>query len=157
MITVKERMEPNNLGLWEIEAEPPSPLIEVSLTPDVFAYHELNQPVLFEDMTIIVRSQGDADSSAQRCLISEELFHNFGIPTFKRKNPGISKIDGFPLEVPVRRAWNSLPYSYRGHSQHREPLLGLPLCPHRDRSGSQELAVLKTVAIAGAWQFEDRF
>ena len=43
------------------------------------------------------------------------------------------------------------------HSQHREPLLGLPLCPHRDRSGSQELAVLKTVAIAGAWQFEDRF
>ena len=111
---MEERMEPNDLGLWEIEAEPPSPLIEVSLTPDVFAYHELNQPVLFEDMTIIVRSQGDADSSAQRCLISEELFHNFGIPTFKRKNPGISKIDGFPLEVLVRRAWNSLPYSYRG-------------------------------------------
>ena len=102
MITVKERMEPNNLGLWEIEAEPPSPLIEVSLTPDVFAYHELNQPVLFEDMTIIVRSQGDADSSAQRCLISEELFHNFGIPTFKRKNPGISKTPLFKANIPSK-------------------------------------------------------
>ena len=96
---MEEHMEPNNLGLWEIEVEPPSPLIEVSLTPDIFAYHELNQSVPSKDMTIIVRGQGDADSGAQRCLISEELFHNFGIPTFKRKNPMIPGINGSPLEV----------------------------------------------------------
>ena len=47
---------------------------------------------------------------------------------------------------------------YKPHSQYREPLQwGLPLCPLGDRSGSQELASLKTVATAGSWQLEDSF
>ena len=51
-----------------------------------------------------------------------------------------------------------LPMCGQEHSQYREPLQwGLPLCPLGDRSGSQELAVLKTVAIAGSWQLEDSF
>ena len=48
--------------------------------------------------------------------------------------------------------------AHHSHSQYREPLQwGLPLCPLGDRSGSQELASLKTVATAGSWQLEDSF
>ena len=50
------------------------------------------------------------------------------------------------------------PPSSPTHSQHWEPLQEVfDLSPLADRSGSQELDTLKTVANAGARQFEEPF